>query len=89
MRKPVLKFFCLLLCVFSLWGCDQRQGGKTPESQTQESERQGVLSYETGDAGVTITDCEESAEDEVVIPDEIAGLPVISIGFEPSSGTAT
>ena len=62
---------------------------KTPESQTQESERQGVLSYETGDAGVTITDCEESAEGEVVIPDEIAGLPVISIGFEPSSGAAT
>ena len=48
-----------------------------------------MLSYETGDAGVTITDCEESAEGEVVIPDEFAGLPVISIGFEPSSGAAT
>ena len=86
MRMPVLKFFCLLLCVFCLWGGGQRQGGKTPESQTQESERQGVLSYETGDAGVTITDCEESAEGEVVIPDEIAGLPVISIGFEAFIG---
>ena len=45
-----------------------------------------MLSYETGDAGVTITDCEESAEGEVVIPDEIAGLPVISIGFEAFIG---
>ena len=45
-----------------------------------------MLSYETGDAGVTITDCEESAEGEVVIPDEIAGLPVISIGDEAFIG---
>ena len=58
--------------VFSLWGC----GGGALE----------LLSYETGDAGVTITDCEESAEGEVVIPDEIAGLPVISIGFEAFIG---
>ena len=50
---------------------------------------QGVLSYETGDAGVTITDCEESAEGEVVIPDEIAGLPVISIGFEAFRGCSS
>ena len=94
MRKPVFKLFWLLLCVFSLWGCGQRPGGKTPESrapesQTQGSERQGVLSYETGDAGVTITDCEESAEGEVVIPDEIAGLPVISIGLEAFRGCSS
>ena len=55
MRKAVLKFFCLILSVFSLWGC----GG-----------RPGVLSYEIGDGGVTITDCERSAEGEVGIPDE-------------------
>ena len=48
-----------------------------------------MLSYETGDAGVTITDCEESAEGEVVIPDEIAGLPVISIGFEAFRGCSS
>ena len=91
MRKPVLKLFCLLLCVFSLGGCGQRPGGKTPESrapesQTQGSERLGVLSYETGDAGVTITGCDAAAEGEVVIPDEIAGLPVTSIGFEAFFG---
>ena len=85
MRKPVFKLFCLLLCVFCLWGCGQRQGGKipdsrAPESQTQGGERQGALSYETGDAGVTITGCEGAAEGAVVIPDEIAGLPVTSIG---------
>ncbi len=90
----MLKFFCLLLCVFCLLGCGQRQGGKTPESRapeskTQGSARQGVLSYETGDAGVTITDCEESAEGEVVIPDEIAGLPVISIGLEAFRGCSS
>jgi hypothetical protein len=45
MRKPVFKLFFLLLCVFSLWGC----GG-----------RQGVLSYEIGDGGMTITDCEKA-----------------------------
>ena len=94
MKKAVFKLFWLLLCVLILEGCGQRQGRKTtdrqaPEIQTQGSGRQGVLSYETGDAGVTITGCQESAEGEVVIPDEIAGLPVISIGFEPSSGAAT
>ena len=91
MRKPVLKLFCLLLCVFCLWGCGQRPGGKTPESrapesQTQGSERLGVLAYETGDAGVTITGCDAAAEGEVVIPDEIAGLPVISIGDDAFGG---
>ena len=68
-----------------LEGCVHRPGGKTPdtqapESQTQGSERQGVLSYETGDAGVTITDCEETTEGDLEIPAEIEGLPVISIG---------
>ena len=80
MRKPVFKLFYLLLCVLILHGCGQRQVGTTPESQTQGSERQGVLSYETGDAGVTITDCEESTEGEVLIPDEIEELIVTSIG---------
>ena len=45
-----------------------------------------MLSYETGDAGVTITDCEESAEGEVVILDRGARhvsrvLPFVSRGF--------
>ena len=82
---PVFKLFCLLLCVFSLWGCGQRPGGKTPdsrapESKTQGSERLGVLFYETLDTGVTISGCQESAEGELVIPDEIEELIVTSIG---------
>ena len=36
---------------------------------------------EIGNARVTITDC-DGAYDEVVIPDEIEGLPVTSIGDE-------
>ena len=85
MKKPVFKLFCLLLCVFSFWGCGQRPGGKTPdsraaESKTQGSERLGVLFYETLDTGVTISGCQESAEGELVIPNEIEGLPVTSIG---------
>ena len=66
MKIPVFKLFWLLLCVLILEGCG---GG-----------RQGVLSYEIGDAGVTITDCEGSAEGELVIPNEIEGSPVTSIG---------
>ena len=81
MRKPVFKLFCLLLCVFSLWGCDQRQGGKTPDNQTQE-----LISYEIVDTEVTVANCDDKVEGEVVIPDEIQGLPVISIGVEAFSG---
>ena len=88
---PVFKLFCLLLCVLILEGCGERQGGKTPNSQatgsqTQGSGRQGVLSYEIGDAGVAITDCEEAAEGNLEIPAEIEGLPVTRIGFEAFYG---
>ena len=80
MKKPVFKLFWLLLCMLILEGCGQRQGGKALESQASESQRQELISYEIGDAEVTITRCDEAAEGEVVIPDEIEGLPVISIG---------
>ena len=72
---PVFKLFWLLLCVLVLEGCGQRQGGQTPESPNQET-----LSYKIGDAGVTITNCDGAAAGEVVIPDEIEGLPVTSLG---------
>ena len=75
MGKPVFKLFCLLLCVFSLLGCGQRQEGKTSESQTQE-----LISYEIGDTEVTVANCDDKVEGEVVIPDGIQGLPVTSIG---------
>ena len=75
MRKPVLKLFCLLLCVFSLWGCGQRPG-----AEKQGGGSQGELSYEVGDAEVTITDCDETTEGDLEIPAEIEGLPVTRIG---------
>ena len=75
MRKPVFKLLCLLLFVLILYGCGQRQGGKTPESQAQE-----LISYEIGDAGATITGWDPYAEGEAVIPKQIEALPVTSIG---------
>ena len=80
MRKPVFKLFCLLLCLFSLWGCDQRQGGKTPDSQATENQTLELISYEIGDAGATITGWDPYAEGEAVIPKQIEALPVTSIG---------
>jgi hypothetical protein len=75
MKIPVFKLFWLLLCVLILEGCGERQGGKPSESQAQET-----LSYEIGDAEVTITKCDGAAAGDVVIPDDIAGLPVTSLG---------
>ena len=72
---PVFKLFWLLLCVLILEGCGQRQGGQTPESPNQET-----LSYEIGDAEVTITGYGRAAAGEVAIPEELEGLPVTSIG---------
>ena len=39
-----------------------------------------MLSYEIGDAEVTITHCNEAADGDLEIPAEIAGLQVASIG---------
>ena len=38
------------------------------------------LTYTTTDGEVTITDCDEAASGELVIPDTIEGNPVTSIG---------
>ena len=65
MRKPVFNFFWLLLCLCSIWGCGVRPGEKTPENQTQE-----MLSYEIGDAEVTITHCNEAADGDLEMPAE-------------------
>ena len=40
----------------------------------------GDLTYEIADGQVAITGCRGSAEGELVIPNEIEGLPVTSIG---------
>ena len=79
-EKAVFKLCCLLLCVFSLWGCGQRPGGKTPDSRAPESKPLELISYEIGDAGVTITDCNTAADGHLEIPAEIEGLSVTSIG---------
>ena len=60
-----------MLCALILEGCGRRQG---------------VLSYEIGDAGVTITDCDTAAEGDLAIPAEIEGLPVTSIGDNAFAG---
>ena len=65
MRWPFLILVWLLLSVFSL----EISGGEL-----------GMLDYEIGGMQVTITDCDNSAEGELVIPSEIEGLPVTSIG---------
>ena len=75
MRKPVFKLFCLLLFALVLGGCGQRQG-----AEKQGGGSQGELSYEVGDAEVTITDCDETTEGDLEIPAEIEGLPVTRIG---------
>lgn len=40
----------------------------------------GVLSYEVVDGEILITDCEETADGEIVIPEEIDSIPVTCIG---------
>ena len=39
------------------------------------------LTYTTADGKVTITDCNEAATGELIIPDTIEGNPVTSIGL--------
>ena len=75
MRNPVFKLFYLLLFALVLGGCDQRQA-----VENQGGVRRGELSYEIGDTEVTITDCDETAEGDLEISAEIAGLLFTSIG---------
>ena len=42
----------------------------------------GYMTYEKYDDHIEITGCDESAEGELIIPNEIEGLPVTSIGNE-------
>lgn len=42
--------------------------------------RHGVLSYVVEDGEIVITDCEEEADGDIIIPDEIDSMPVTSIG---------
>ena len=67
MRKPVMHSIWLVL-VLSVLSSSVRAGTL------------GDLTYEIADGQVTITDCNEAAAGELVIPAEIEGLPVTSIG---------
>ena len=60
----MLKLFPLMLCALILEGCKRNQE---------------TLSYEMGDAEVAITRCRSFARGELVIPEQIQGLPVTSI----------
>ena len=64
MKSPLLKLFPLMLCALILEGC------KRPQE---------TLSYEMGDAEVAIAGCSNFAKGELVIPEQIQGLPVTSI----------
>ena len=64
MGTPLLKWFPLMLCALMLEGCKRNQE---------------TLSYEMGDAEVAITGCSNFAKGELVIPEQIQGLPVTSI----------
>ena len=55
-----------MLCALILEGCKRNQE---------------TLSYEMGDAEVAITGCSNFAKGELVIPEQIQGLPVTSIGY--------
>ncbi|NBQ26122.1 MAG: leucine-rich repeat domain-containing protein, partial [Verrucomicrobia bacterium] len=49
----------------------------------------GDLTYRIAEGQVTITDCERSAEGELVIPNEIEGLPVTSMRWGAFSGCSS
>lgn len=60
--------------------------------EDEEDENTGVfgnLSYEIVDNAIIITDCYESDSDNIVIPSEIAGYPVVAIGVEAFSDCAS
>jgi hypothetical protein len=65
--------FIWLVLVLSVLSCSVRAGTL------------GDLTYSISDGQVTITDCNEVTTGELVIPAEIEGLPVTSIGNEAFS----
>ena len=69
MKKPVMHSIWLVL-VLSILSSSVRAGTL------------GDLTYEIAQPQLTITDCNESAAGELVIPAEIEGLPVTGIGDE-------
>ena len=76
MKKPVMHSIWLVL-VLSVLSSSVRAGTL------------GDLTYRIADGQVTITDCERSAEGELVIPNEIEGLPVTSMRWGAFSGCSS
>ena len=68
------------------WGRSNNVSSQASFAYTRTSgpSRPGLddLTYTTTDGEVTITDCDESATGELIIPDTIEGNPVTSIGIE-------
>ncbi len=79
----MFKLFCFLMRVLILEGCGEKQGGSSYERHARGSERQEVFFYKVGDAEVTITEWDPSAEGKPVTPKQIQALPVTRIGDVP------
>ncbi|MGN0573426.1 MAG: leucine-rich repeat protein [Acutalibacteraceae bacterium] len=82
--KKSLAFILALTMVFGAAPLAGLVGLELPEigeifAEKAEAATYGVLSYEITDGEVTITDCDESASGELVIPETIEGYPVLSI----------
>ncbi|MDA7884064.1 leucine-rich repeat domain-containing protein [Akkermansiaceae bacterium] len=86
-----MKHLIPLLAFSFLIGCDGEKSNTAPSkdspekaaSETKPPEAVSVnpnLKYEIQGDAVTITDCDEAATGELVIPDTIGGNPVTSIG---------
>lgn len=62
------------------------------DEEEEDDENTGVfgnLTYEITDNGVIITGCDETAENDIIIPDEIEGYPVVGISPDVFSGCAS
>ncbi len=70
MKKFLSLFLSLVISLSVFFGGTVTAGAET----------YGVLTYELKDGKITITGCDENASGEVVIPAEIDGYPVTSIG---------
>lgn len=59
------------------------------DEEAEDDENTGVfgnLTYEITDNGVIITGCDETAENDIIIPDKIEGYPVVGISPDVFSG---
>lgn len=74
MKRIVLAVFALL-CILTFGGCSQ-------EKEAESTTIQDPYTYRIVDKGVQITKSHLTDQTEIIVPDTIAGYPVISIGDE-------